>query len=521
VTERWLPRLWMVLAAVAVVAVVGAIGGLSLVRFYDDQLVRQTEGELLAQGAVLVEVFASKLAERLDDERAYGLPVRVARPRAADPTLTPLVPVLSANDPVLPAPPLAPPANTAAEPRAQDAALAMAALLDQVSHTTLAGLRLVDVSGVVLASSQEDVVGHTVEGRVEFQRALTGEAVSLLRERAPDPRDTALEGLSRSNAIRVVVALPVVRHERVWGVVMLLRTPMTLAKAVYGDRRSLGVTAAVLGGVIALVVLGLSIAVVRPVRALVRQTRAIAAGDDAGAKAITRPRVAELAELSVSLEAMAGLLTQRAQYIRGFTASVSHEFKTPLAAMQGALELLEDEHDALAPEQRRRFLSNLRADVERLTRLVERLLLLARADVVSVKAETAEVTPLVRALAQERVEVSAEEGLRAAMPADALAAALGHLVENGLEHAGPSATVRVRAARLGAHIVVDVTDDGSGISASNAARVFEPFFTTARSSGGTGLGLSIAASLLKAFSGSVGLVPSEKGAHFRVEVRAA
>ncbi|MBL8938629.1 MAG: HAMP domain-containing protein [Archangium sp.] len=517
----WRPRLWMVLAAVAVVAMVAAIGGLSIVRFYDDQLVRQTEGELLAQGAVLSEVFALQIAQRLEDENTYGLVATVQRPRAADPTLTPLVPMLRANDPVLPSPPPAPPATQAPDPIAKDAALAMGSLIEEVSKTTLAGLRLVDVNGVVLTSSQEDVVGHSVESRVEFQRALTGEAVSLLRERTPDPKDSALEGLSRSNAIRVVVALPVVRHGRVWGVVMLLRTPMTLAKAVYGDRKSLGATTAVLLAVIALVVIGLSIVVVRPVRALVKQTRAIASGDVEGSRPIPSPRVAELAELSVSLASMAALLDQRAKYIQGFTSSVSHEFKTPLAAMHGAIELLTDDHDALSPEQRTKFLTNIRADVDRLTRLVERLLLLARADVASANAEIADVTTIVRRLEQPRVRVTSDDGLRAKIPADALSATLGHLVENGLKHAGPMATIDVKATRSGERVVIDVSDDGPGISEANEKRIFEPFFTTARATGGTGLGLSIAAALLKAFSGSVTLVRPSRGAQFHVEVKAA
>ncbi len=517
----WRPRLWMVLAAVAVVAMVAAIGGLSIVRFYDDQLVRQTEGELLAQGAVLSEVFALQIAQRLEDENTYGVVATVQRPRAADPTLTPLVPMLRANDPVLPSPPPAPAATQAADAVAKDAALAMGSLIEEVSKTTLAGLRLVDVNGVVVMSSQEDVVGHSVETRVEFQRALTGEAVSLLRERTPDPKDSALEGLSRSNAIRVVVALPVVRHGRVWGVVMLLRTPMTLAKAVYGDRKSLGATTAVLLAVISLVVIGLSIVVVRPVRALVKQTRAIASGDVDGSKPIPSPRVAELAELSVSLASMAALLDQRAKYIQGFTSSVSHEFKTPLAAMHGAIELLTDDHDALSPEQRMKFLNNIRADVDRLTRLVERLLLLARADVASANAEIADVTAIVRQLEQPRVRISTDDGLRAKIPADALNATLGHLVENGLKHAGPSATIDVKATRSGDKIVIDVSDDGPGISEANEKRIFEPFFTTARASGGTGLGLSIAAALLKAFSGSVMLVRPARGAQFHVEVRSA
>jgi len=516
VTVQWLPRLWMVLAAVALVTFGGSIGGLSMVRFYDDQLVRQTESELLAQGAVLSEVFAGLIGSRVNDELAYGVVAQVERPRAADPTLTPLVPTLRADDPVLPSPPPAPPATVAPDPIAQDAALAMAPLLEEVSRTTLAGLRLVDLNGVVLASSQEEQVGRSLDSRVEFQRALRGEAVSVLRERPDEPADSALSSLSRTNAIRVVVALPVVRHGRIWGVVMLLRTPMTLSKAVYGDRYVLAATTAVLVTVIALVVLGLSIVVVRPVRALVRQTRAIARGEPEGSKAIPSPRVAELAELSTSLASMAELLDRRARYIQGFTSSVSHEFKTPLAAIRGAIELLTDDHDALTAEQRTKFLSNIRQDAERLTRLVERLLLLAKADIATATSETCDVSAIVGALAQPRVVVTTGPSIRARLPADALQAALGHLVENGLAHAGPTATVKVTVSD-GEQVIIDVTDDGPGISEANAKKIFDPFFTTARHAGGTGLGLSIASALLRAFGGAVSHVPTGAGAHFRIE----
>lgn len=511
----------MVLAAVAGVALVAAIGGLSVVRFYDDQLLRQTEGELLAQGTVLAEVFADAVERRLHDPSSYGLVARVPRPRASDPTLTPLVPTLKANDPILPAPPEPPRATISADAAALEAASEFPQLLETVSRTMLAGIRLVDVNGVVIASTERALVGRTLEGRVEFQRALTGETVSLLRERPGDLADSALESLSRSNAVRVVVALPVVRRGRVWGVVLLLRTPMTLSKAVYGDRKELGATTAVMLLVITVVVGGLSVLVVRPVRALVRQTRAIAAGDEPGSRAIPRPRVAELAELSTSLEAMAAQLSQRARYIQGFTSSVSHEFKTPLASMRGAVELLTDEHDALSPEQRRRFLANLAADVDRLTRLVERLLLLARADMTGASREETDVSALLPSLARPRVMVTTPQpGLVARIPRDALNAALGHLIENGLEHGGASATVAVSATRLPSTLRITVADDGPGISPGNADRIFEPFFTTARASGGTGLGLSIAHALVRAFGGSLVLEPpgERTGARFTLEV---
>ncbi len=149
-------------------------------------------------------------------------------------------------------------------------------------------------------------------------------------------------------------------------------------------------------------------------------------------------------------------------------------------------------------------------------------MLLARADVASANAEVAEVNEVVKGLEQPRVEVNAEPGLRARIPFDALNATLRHLVENGLKHAGADATVSVKARREADRIVIDVRDDGPGISEANAQRIFEPFFTTARDSGGTGLGLSIAAALLRAFSGSVTLVSDGRvGAHFRIDVRAA
>jgi signal transduction histidine kinase len=113
--------------------------------------------------------------------------------------------------------------------------------------------------------------------------------------------------------------------------------------------------------------------------------------------------------------------------------------------MRGAIELLTDDYEALSAEQRKKFLSNLRADTDRLTRLVERLMLLARADVASANAEVAEVNEVVKGLEQPRVQVNTEPGLRAKIPFDALNATLRHLVENGLKHAGADATVSVKA----------------------------------------------------------------------------
>ena len=76
--------------------------------------------------------------------------------------------------------------------------------------------------------------------------------------------------------------------------------------------------------------------------------------------------------MSQSFSEMARSLEHRSEYIRNFAAHVSHEFKTPLTAIQGAIELLEEHSHDMPAEQRARFLHNISLDAERLKRLVDR-----------------------------------------------------------------------------------------------------------------------------------------------------
>lgn len=527
--RRARPRLWMVFAAVGVAGVVLALAGLSFVRVYDDQLIRQTESELIAQGAVVAEVYRARLREVAGVED-YGRP-RTARwpfDIPVDERLRPILPTLKASDAPLPPDETPGPSRIPAEPHAREAGARLSPLLEQVRATTLAGIRVVDTEGVVVASSSPEVLGATLADRPEVRKALRGEPASVLRRRHAEPEDTPLASLSRDTGVRVSVALPVLAGERVWGAVVLARTPMTFAKAIYADRWNLTATGLVLVGAVALMSLAAAALVGRPVRALVRQTRAIAASAPSGFEPVARPVVAELAELSEALAGMATALRDRNQYIRSFAANVSHEFKTPLASIQGAVELLRDSAEAMSPEQRARFLANIDADARRLTRLVQRLLELARADSLSMTAMPArvEVAPLLEALAaRARAEGVAEvqvtpgpPGLAAALPAEVLDDVLWQLVTNARQHGGEGVRVALAVEADGAGPVrVVVRDTGRGISESNRARIFDAFFTTARERGGTGLGLTISQSMLRAFGAGLELLPSRgPGAAFAV-----
>ena len=217
---------------------------------------------------------------------------------------------------------------------------------------------------------------------------------------------------------------------------------------------------------------------------------------------------------------MAERIEARARYLRDFAAAVSHEFKTPLAGIRGAIELL-DEHGAeMDPAERARFLGNAAADAERLSRLVQRLLDMARADMTSAGEDArADAAAVARAVASGRgdakmaVEVSAVPGLPAArISADALETVLVTLADNSRQ-AGAK-RVSIVLEQDGEEIAIRVADDGKGISKGDRARIFQPFFTGNRERGGTGLGLPIARSLLAATGGTIELEAGGKGAAF-------
>jgi signal transduction histidine kinase len=160
---------------------------------------------------------------------------------------------------------------------------------------------------------------------------------------------------------------------------MLSRSPRGLFLGIYQDRGKIALGAGLIFAVLLVLVGLLSRGIARPIEALGRATENVARG----AVAIPDPPVTAAVEIRALYEnfaSMAARIERRSRYLRDFAAAVSHEFKTPIAGIRGALELLEDHEDAMSPEERRRFLSNATKDADRLSLLLERLLHLARAD---------------------------------------------------------------------------------------------------------------------------------------------
>lgn len=506
--------------------------GLEGLRLYESALVRQTESELIAQAAFIAASYRATLARIAPQVLAdpeYGAPIAAAwqerqnraerwRPRPAQLDL--------AEDVIHPPPPDPTAPTERLDPYAQAVGQELQALLHDAQVSTLAGIAVVDRRGTVVTTTGPSL-GRSLTTLDEVKRALTGEPVSLLRRRIPDYLPPSLDSISRGTRLRVFVAAPIVQNQRIVAAALLWRTPISLSQVLHGKRYHLLAAAAVLLGTVALMSVFTSFTVVRPLRALVRQAQRATAGEAGAVVALAQPVTREIAELSQAVATMAEHLERRADYIRTFAAHVSHEFKTPLAAIRGAVELLRDHLDTMTVAERERFLDNLDQDAARLDRLVRRLLELARADVMAAPStDTANVAAVVRRLAaryeDETLKVTVVEPLpevAVAMAEEVLESVLSNLLDNARQHGGAAVTLEVigpPTVEPDASVAIKVSDNGPGISAVNAARVFEPFFTTARARGSTGLGLAVVKSLLTAHRGDIRLGDAKAGTLMQV-----
>lgn len=259
-------------------------------------------------------------------------------------------------------------------------------------------------------------------------------------------------------------------------------------------------------------------AISRPLSELAERARQIESGDTAAIGPLERHGTRELAALSERFMSMAQSLSSRSNYVRTYSRHVSHELKTPITAIRGAAELLLD-NDAMPAEQRRRFLANILADVERMTELLERLNQQALAETASPggAARLCEVLQALRGRFPTLEITLAEEGVRslAAAP-ESLLLVLEHLAANAQQHGAARLRIAASAENGSARLLVE--DDGRGVSAGNRERVFDPFFTTRRDEGGTGMGLTIVRSMLEAHEGEIRLLESAQGARFELRI---
>ncbi len=513
--HKWRPRLATIVVAILIMVMALPLVGLFFFRLYENQLIRQTEAELIAQGAALGAIYAQEVRDAGVAIEKLGAAVPADSATDPDSPYRPIEPRLDlASDYVLPARPPAITA-TATDPAVAAIGARLSGILAEAQKTTLAGFRLLDPKGVVIAGREE--IGLSLGAVEEVRQALAGRYASALRQRISDEPSPSLYSVSRGTRVRVFVAMPVAVDGKVAGVVYLSRTPNNIVKHLYGERGKVGLAAiAILGGTLLIGLVFLR-TVSRPIYALMERTKRIAAGDREAIRPLDHHGTREMAALSDAFLDMAEKLHARSDSIQTFATHVSHELKSPLTAIQGAAELLRDSGSAMDEGERRRFSNNIVTDAERLNLLVRRLLDLARAENLAPGGESTLAGAALALLpAEDRLAVRVEGGgdIRLRMSAENAAIVLANLIDNSARHG--ATLVSITAASADGKATILVSDDGAGISPSNRGRIFEPFFTTRRDAGGTGMGLGIVLALLKAHDGTIRLVDSERGTRFEI-----
>ena len=229
-------------------------------------------------------------------------------------------------------------------------------------------------------------------------------------------------------------------------------------------------------------------------------------------------------------------LTRVADMRRDFVGNVSHELKTPLAAIRGFAETLRD--GALdEPPVARRFTERILEQCRRLQALLDDLLTLSRLETVALRErEPVDLDDVVRhavdtlaPLAREKrvvLDVVATEIPAVLGEADAIERLVLNLLENALKYNRPEGKVTVLLSSTGPDILLEVSDTGIGIPPESLPRIFERFYRVdkgrAREEGGTGLGLAIVKHVAQAHGGQVDVESRPgRGTTFRVRLPVA
>lgn len=255
----------------------------------------------------------------------------------------------------------------------------------------------------------------------------------------------------------------------------------------------------------------------RPLEDMVETSSAIAEGDLTRRVPSSREATLEVEQLRVALNSMLQQVEsayrtreRSASQLRRFVADASHELRTPLSAIRGYLQLY-DKGMLREEAERKRAWARVMAEADRMGRLVDELLTLARLDQQpELRFRNVDLSRLVRDAAEDLrvqqpdrpVSVGAEGALLVRADESGLRQVLGNLVGNVRTHTPDDVPVRLGVERADGVVRLCVADEGPGLCEEDAARIFDRFFR-AGGGAGSGLGMAIVQGVVQAHGGRV------------------
>ena len=269
-----------------------------------------------------------------------------------------------------------------------------------------------------------------------------------------------------------------------------------------------------------------------PVKEMVERTRRLSAKSLNERLPVVNPHD-ELGQLATVFNETLQQLENSFAELRRFTADVSHELRTPLTAIRAVGEVAYRERN---PALLYDALGSILEEVQRMNQLIDRLLLLARADddnlpvhleagpVRDALVEVSDALALVAEEKQQRLELDCPDHLLGVFDPALLRLALLNLVQNAIRYSPPAKPISLRAFQRDSAVVIEVADQGPGIALEHHQKIFERFYRVdkarSRAEGGAGLGLAIVKWSVERMGGAVELKSDAgRGSAFRLRLR--
>jgi signal transduction histidine kinase len=369
---------------------------------------------------------------------------------------------------------------------------------------------VVDARGVMVADSEPSAPGARNFGsRPEIVAALRGQTVTGSRYSSTLGHDL------------LYVAVPVASGGQVHGAVRITYPLDVVDRRIRQVWLLLAAVAAIVLVATSAVSLLLARSIARPLRQLERAAERLGRGDlTVRAELPAGPR--EIRTLARTVNDTAARLERLLGAQRAFVADASHQLRSPLAALRLRLENLEAQAGRAAHAPAQQDLDGAITEVRRLSRLVDGLLALARAEQQPPAPRPVDLPAVVSDRLQAWSALAHERKLRLAsrtQPRLTVMASPGHLEQvldnllaNAMDAAPGGTIITITAARAGNEVELHVIDQGPGMTAEQRARALDRFWRAPAAAGaGSGLGLAIVQQLLTADGGTIELRPADGG----------
>ena len=334
------------------------------------------------------------------------------------------------------------------------------------------------------------------------------------------------------NGKTLTVSVPIELGGEIIGGVYLAENVSAISKSIDAIRTSLVLFSILLLFIIIIITVMISYVVTKPLGEFINVAKAVSKGDFS--RRVTVKGSHEMEHMGQAFNFMCDELTELDEKRKNFVSDVSHELKTPMAGIKLLCDsLIAAENPDM--DTIREFLNDMSEEIDRLTRLINKLLTLTKLDSgtnlnlskVEINALAMGVLHSLQKLADEKdialLPDLKDEPIMINADYDKIYECVYNLVVNAIKYTPEGGHVAVRVNLEGSDCIIEVEDDGPGIPDSEKPKVFERFYrlddSRARDTGGTGLGLAITKEAVLLHKGSIEVLDAEpNGSIFRITV---